>query len=778
MMARAAARLSTTVAACVALALLGTPLAAQVAPDGPALAPLTEPLAPLARADGSESTIRPVVAQAPRVTDATPTAPVGPGSEATVLADMVTLTGDRRLEASGGVVVWYQGTRLVAPRLIYDGAADRLLIEGPINLQRPGDRGTPSEAVLIADAAELDGELRAGLLRGARLVLNRELQLAAREVRVSDGPAGRITVLDRVAASSCRVCAGSPTPLWEIRARRITHDEATRRLTFERPQFRAFGVPLAAVPFTVSAPDPTVERMSGFLRPELRTTSNLGVGLKLPYFRTLGDSADLTLTPYLSFSRTATLAARYRRAFSNGALIWDGAITRDDIRNGTRGYTFGAANFDLPNGYSLAAQLQWASDRDYIDDYGISDADRLWSGVTLSRVQRDRLAIIDAGSYRTLRTGEDQDLLPTQVIDAVWIQRWAPPAPVGGQARLSWGVHGQRRPSSADVIGRDVARASLSADWQRSAVLGAGLLAKGALRLDADIWRISDDPTMDRLAHRAVPTLGLELRWPLSRTGAGGSDLLEPVVALAWSPHRAEDDDGVPNEDSLFPEIDEGNLYALDRLPGRDRTETGLRAAAGVGWTRITTGGTSLGLTAGRLWYRDDDGLPTDSVLGQRNGAARADWLVAATLQHPDGLTAVGRALLGDHGDVTSGEARLGWLRPDLQVSAGYAYAAPGIVQGDRLSQLGFDTGWQVRTGWWARATGRYNLDNQRAQRAALGVTYRNECITVEAAVNRRWDAPGGDDPETGFDLAIRLGGFGRDSDALPGTVARRSCMR
>lgn len=775
------ARIAPTIALLAAAATVTLPQGprAQSSAEGPALAPLSAPLAPLARADGSARPVRPRVAAAPPVSDATPPGPVAPGAEATVLADIITVDENRRLEASGGVVVWYQGARLVAQRLIYEGASDRLLIEGPIHLSRPADRGTPDEAVLVADAAELDAELRAGLLRGARLVLARELQLAAREVRVSEGPAGRVTVLENVAASSCRVCAGSPTPLWEIRARRITHDEASRRLIFERPQFRAFGVPLAYAPFTVTAPDPTVERMSGFLRPQVRTTSKLGFGVMLPYFQTLGDSADLTLTPYIAATRTLTLDTRYRQAFAGGALVWEGAVSRDDIRDGTRGYSFATATFALPDRYRLDAQLQWASDRDYLDDYGISDADRLWSGVTLSRVSRERLVILDAGTYRTLRENEDQDLLPTQVLGGIWVQRWTLPAPVGGQALLSWGVNGHRRPSSGDVIGRDVLRASLSADWQRSAILTGGAVVEGRARLDADTWRFSDDPTIDRLASRAVPTVGVTLRWPLQRAGAGGADILEPVVALAWSPGRDDEDEGdIPNEDSLFPEIDEGNIYALDRLPGRDRTETGLRGTVGLTWTRITPLGTSLSLTAARMWHRDDDGLPADSVLGTWNGESRADWLVAASVQRPAGFALSARALLGAGGEVTTGELRTGWLRPDAQVSAGYAYTAPGITGADRLSQARFDAGWQLREGWWARATGRYDLDARQPQRGALGVSYRNECVTVEAEIDRSWSNIGDNDPETGFNLSVSLGGFGRDADRRPGTVARRSCLR
>lgn len=771
--ARRLRRVAAAALLAAALALPGpAPLGAQ--PVGPALAPTAHPLSPLARADGTEATLVPEAAPAPRLTEATPDTPVDDsGSEATVLADLVTLTGDRRLEASGGVVVWYEGTRLTAPRVIYDGAADRLYIEGPIQLTRPGDRGTDREAVMVADAAELDGRLRAGLLRGARLVLARELQFAAAEIRVDDD--GRTTVLDRVVASACRVCAGSPTPIWEIRARRITHDRETHRLTFERPQFRVFGLPLAAVPVRLVAPDPTVERMSGFLRPTLRNTSSLGFGIKLPYFRTLGDSADLTLTPYIASSRTLTLEARYRQAFRGGALEWRGAVSRDDIREGeTRGYSLAAARFALPDGYRLGLQAQWASDRDYLDDYAISSADRLWSGATLDRVTPTTLTTLRAGAYRTLREDEDQDLLPTEVVDAAWSRRFET-TPLGGIATLDWSFHAHRRPSDTDILGRDVARLSFGGEWQRQAILGAGVLADLTARLDADAWWVRQDSSLEDAATRAVPTLAAGLRWPLIRGGAGGTtDILEPVIRLAWSAEH--DDDGIPAEDASFPELDEGSLYALDRIPGRDRAETGLRAALGLGWTRLMPNGDSFGLLAGRVVRAEDDPALEEAGLDTGLDGRRSDWLVAASFQQPEGLAAAGRALIDDDADLSRADLRLGLMRPGMQVAAGYAFVADPSEDESR-EQLVLDAGWQLAQGWWAEAGARYDLALDRPQRANLGLAWRNECITVEAALEREWDEPGGDPAETSFDLSVRLAGFGRVADA-PGTVARRSCMR
>ena len=110
---------------------------------------------------------------------------------------------------------------------------------------------------------------------------------------------GAIPRLANVVASTCQVCPAQPTPLWEIRAARVVHDSLERQIYFDRAQFRLAGVPIAYIP-RLRLPDPSVRRTSGLLTPQLRFSSELGPGLKLPYFLTLGRSADLTLTPYLA----------------------------------------------------------------------------------------------------------------------------------------------------------------------------------------------------------------------------------------------------------------------------------------------------------------------------------------------------------------------------------------------------------------------------------------------------------------------------------------------
>ncbi len=740
---------------------------------GPALAPTETPDSKQRLADGTE------VAHTPAVASRAPSVRLDPGpdgdrdgSPATLLADQVTLSADDRLTASGGVVIWYQGARLVASRVIYDRASGSAVIEGPIHLTQPDQRGTQNETILIADSAQLDPNLQDGILRGARLVLARELQLAAREMRREDG--GRLTTMENVVASSCQICASDPVPLWEIRARRITHDAQARMLHFDQPQLRAFGLPVASLPW-LSAPDPTVERMTGFLRPQFRTTSGLGFGIKLPYFVTLGDHADITLTPYVAASRTATLEMRYRQAFSNGVMELNGAVSRDDIEPGqTRAYLFGAARFELPRGYMLGLQLQMAKDRAYLLDYDITDADRLWSGITLDRVARDRMLTARIGNYESLRDDEPDDITPSIVADALWQRRWQPQR-LGGLASIEWSLHAHRRSSGQDILGRDMARGSVSLDWQRSEILPMGVVGKVETQLNADFYRINQDSRYDDWVARVDPVLAAELRWPFARHADGVTQIIEPVAQIVWSPERDPEDE-VPNEDSRLIEFDEGNLFSLDRFPGWDARESGFRANLGMGWTRIDPAGWSIGLTAGRVFRADAD--PAFAFTGPQ-GKKSSDWLLSANYQGSNGLAVVNRALFDDSFSISRNELRLGWLKPGLQLSAGYLWldSDPREDRLEDVSELTTTAGWQMADGWWATAETRYDFTADRAQKAELGLEYRNECITVEMSVERRFTSTDTLRADTSFDLGIRLGGFGKQQ-AGPGTVARRACLR
>lgn len=685
---------------------------------------------------------------------------------AMILADHMALSSDTRLTASGNVQIYYDGRQLSAQGLDYDRATDRLTLRGPIRLTDPSAEGS----VILADAAQLSGDLREGILEGARLVMARQLQLAADTITRREG---RWTDFEHVVTSSCRVCRLDPTPIWEIRAERITHDAETRRLHFTKPRLRAFGLPLLGLP-ALTLPDPTVTRAAGILAPSFRSNSTLGIGVELPWFQPIGDHHDLTITPLLTTENARSLGLAGRHAFRSGKLSWQGAVTRDNILPGeTRGYLFGAGSFALPRDYRLGLQVQASSDDDYLSDYDVSSADRLWSGITLDRVRRNKMVFASLGYFHSLRSDELNSTSPGWVGTLDWSRRFTPRL-LGGEASLGLSATGFRRSSSEDVIGRDMARVGLRADWRRNWLLPQGFLAAAEMGLAVDHYQVWDDPSYPDPITRIDPTAALELRWPLISHGSkGATHVLEPVMRLDLSRNELED---VPNEDSRLAEFDEGNLFAPSRFAGADLRETGLRLALGASWTRMDPAGWSLGLTAGRIWRGEN---PLAATAGELSAGRRSDWLLAAHYSNDDGFRLSNRALISDKLRIRRNETRIAWQNARTDLSAAYVWIRADEIESrdTDLSEFLLDSTVTLGRGWTGGLEMRYDLSAHSAEKIGASLGYANECVSLDLSLSRERSSSSTVSYENNVNLSVRLTGFGSSAGQSAAATPSR-CLR
>lgn len=687
---------------------------------------------------------------------------VAAAETASLIADRITIDAEQKLVAEGNVEVLYRGARLRASRVSYDRTGERLAIDGPIALN------DGEGAIVVADAADLSADLRDGILRSARVVLDQQLQLAAAEVnRVQ----GRYTRLSRTVASSCRVCADAPTPLWEIRARRVVHDQEERQIYFESAQLRFGGVPVFWLPY-LRMPDPTLDRASGFLMPQLTSNSALGVGLQVPYFIRMGDHRDLTLIPQVTTKDVYSLGFRYRQAFRRGEIAFVGALSHDNIIPGRRGWLTAAGRFDLPRGFTLEFDAETVSDRAYLTDYGLSDQDRLDSRIEISRTRRDEHISARLVHFHSIREGEVNAFLPSIVADLRIERRFDMPG-IGGVAGIALVGHARYRSSSLDVLGRDVARAGLRADWSRNWVLPAGVLGSLSAEVTGDLYRIGQDSGYRGHVRRVTPAVAAELRWPLLRDAGGGvTHMLEPVAQLAWS--RRHPQDQLPNEDSLLLEFDEGNLFSFNRYPGADRREGGARLNLGLGWTRIAPTGWTLGVMAGRILRARDEGQFTRA---SGLGGKRSDWLAAVQVQGRDGLGLLGRAVFDDDLTLARGEVRLRLDRADYGFSSGWVWARADLAE-DRLtdtSEWVVDARYRLSQSWTAMVAARHDFTAEQTTAAALGLQFANECLRLDLSLSRRFTSSTSVRPSTDFGLSVDLVGFGGSGAAGP---AGRTCRR
>ncbi len=706
---------------------------------------LCSPAVSLAQADGPRPTAGPQAAQQDQ--------------PALLVADRVFITADRKLVAEGNVEAFQGDVRLTADRIVYDRETGALTLEGPIRIDQGG------RATVLADGAQLDSGLQNGLLTGARMVFDQQVQIASVQATRAGG---RYTQFSKVAATSCHVCTDGRPPLWQIRARKVVHDQVERQLYFEGAQFRVLDVPIFYFP-TLRLPDPTLDRATGFLVPSVRTTSQLGTGVQVPYFFKLGDHRDLTLTPYLS-PKTTTLGYRYRQAFKNGRLQFEGAYTRDDVQpDQDRGYFFANGWFSLANDFRLTFDVQTASDDAYLVDYGLPDYDRLRSEVALERIKRDTAFRTSFIYFKTLRESEQQDEIPSRIFDLNYEKRFFPGG-LGGEMRLGFVAHSHTRTSDADITGRDVARATVDAEWLRSWILASGLRADVQLGASMDTFDIRDDSAYPDQITRSTPRAALTLRYPMTRhEQSGATQFLEPIAQIGWT-HVSDSD--VPDDESTFQEFDQGNLLSLSRFPAEDRREDGTTAVFGLNWARYAPGGWQALATIGQVFRADAD--PGFTLTSGLQGTT-SDLLLAGQIKTAKGLTLAGRGLLDSDFSFTKAELRGAWSNDTSGLSGSYVWQKPDPAENldEEISEIRLTGRHRIDQNWQTSALARYDLAETEPLRLGLGVTYENECVQVNMTVSRRYTSTSSIEPSTEFGFTVALTGYSVESG---GKKYKRKC--
>ncbi|WP_347833712.1 LPS assembly protein LptD [uncultured Planktomarina sp.] len=671
-----------------------------------------------------------------------------------LIADRIEILPNGTLRASGSVTVWHGEVQITARDITYASSEGQLSLSGPIKLQ------DGSGTVILADQADLSPDLSAGIITSARIILSQQVQIAAAQIsRVN----ATYSEASHVSATSCFVCNGQ-TPLWQIRAKRIVHDSAEKQIYFDQAQLRLMDVPVFFFPY-LRLPDPSLKRATGFLVPELTTSTTLGTAIRTPYFIKLGAHRDITLSPMVS-SRTNTLGLRYRHAYRTGIIELEGAYSRDTLLAGQdRGYLFGTANFALDTGYALTGQLQSTSDPAYLFEYDVKEIDRLENKITLERSQSDRNIELRFSNYHSLRDSESNATQPTLVTEAI-VQQRGYPGGLGGVLDLEASLLTSYRSSTSpvdgpdsgdEVDGYDTLRLSSLAKYRRDWVLPKGLVVDFATELEASQYVVRQHQNIAPVNTRISGSGALGLRWPLAQRFASGAlQRLEPRVQLAGV---VSNSDPIPNQDSTQVEFDEGNLFRFNRAPGFDLIETGTRVNIGL------TGGidypnqTKIGWEIGRI-YRTDSANSFTKTSGL--GGHVSDWLLATHIKTPLGIELVARSLLKDFGQLTKSEIRASWRTDKHRLHATYAGLTADEAENRdvALSSLALKWNYQFLPDWLSTSEFQFDTSIGEPSKFKFGLEYANECVVVDFSASRRFATSSTLTDKTEFGLSVELAGF------------------
>lgn len=705
-------------------------------------------------------------------------------------------TGDDGLNAAGDREIDFESDVLG-----YDSDSDLVTASGNVVL-RSGDRSLRADSVswnrrtgvilaegrvrfvdengnqLFSERVELTNEFEAGAMENLLLALRQGGRLAAnRGLRESDGT----IALEQAAYSGCAVITseGCPKdPSWRITAERVVYDPDEQRVRFTGAYLELFGARILPLPGLAVRTDGGA--VSGVLVPDLRFSESNGVEVSGSYYIRLADNKDLTLTGFVYTEAPPMLAGQWRHLTEKGAYQITGYATKSRrISDFTglettgdsdfRGYVFANGRFQLSPEWSVTGSIRRASDRTFLRRYDISRDDRLRSTVNLERISDSTYFSLAGWATQTLRLNQPQGEVPVALPVMDFRKRLEDPL-LGGKLELQANTLAIMRD-----VGQDTQRAFARAQWELATVTGMGQVVTLTGMVRGDIYHSDENFLTDTALYRGNPgweargvALGaVDVQWPLVGQLFGGEQVLTPRVQLVATPPIKNL--AIPNEDARAIDLEDSNLFALNRFPGYDRIEDGARVTYGFDW-QLRMPDWELKSTLGQSYRLDEDAdiLPDGTGLSERFsdfvGRTEVRYRNFVKFTHRFRLDKDNFSVRRNEIDATVGSRRtyaeLGYVRLNRDIIAVEDLQDREELRG--AVRVAFANYWSVF------GSGVFNLTNREEDptlssdgfepiRTRLGVAYSDDCLEMGVTWRRDYvtsgDARRGDTFQLFFSL-------------------------
>ncbi|QIG54996.1 LPS-assembly protein LptD [Altererythrobacter sp. BO-6] len=647
------------------------------------------------------------------------------------------------ITASGDVLLSSEDQSVRADNVRWDRRSGTIYANGHVRLVDESGNQLYTESVELTETFETGAmaELLVALRAGGRL--------AAQAGERGDG--GDVVLRD-AAYTACPVTTADgcdKTPSWRITARRIVFDPAENRVSFDGAMLELFGARILPMPGLAFRTDGRA--ISGFLVPDLRVSESNGVEVSGSYYWRLADNKDLTAGTYLYTKAAPMFSAEWRHLTDKGAYqitgygthsrriatFTDAPTTERDLR----GYLFANGRFQLSPEWSITGSVRLASDRTFLRRYDISRDDRLRSTFNLERIDDQSYFSLAGWATQTLRLEAPQGQVPMALPVIDYRHRLADPL-IGGTVELQANTLSLTRQD-----GQDTQRAFASARWDLRRLTGLGQVVTLTGLARGDVYHSDENGFTATEIYRgnsgwqsrAIAVGAIDVEWPFVGEAFGGTQVFKPRVQLVASPSIRNLQ--VPNEDARAIDLEDSNLFALNRFPGYDRIEDGVRLTYGLDW-ELQRPGWRVKSTIGQS-YRFDTArtiLPDGTGLSERVsdfvGRTEMRFRDTVKLTHRFRLDKDNFQIRRNEFDATVGNERtyveVGYLRLNRDIAN-----IEDLQDREELRaslRVAFARYWSVFGSGVVNLTDRnedptFSSDGFEPIRTRLGVAYRDECL-------------------------------------------------
>ncbi len=185
---------------------------------------------------------------------------------------------------------------------------------------------------------------------------------------------------------------------WSIQAKEIIHDKNKKEIIYNNALLKIYDIPVLYFP-KFFHPDPTVNRRSGFLTPQINNSNILGNSYSVPYYSVLSESKDFTFTPFIfennlqMFQNEFRQINKYSKLYTNFGFVNNYKTTSENKKNSI---------FNLFAEYELNLNFEKFSSSNLL--------------VSLERVTKDTfLKIFDTHIQNSILKPEDYDNLKNEI---------------------------------------------------------------------------------------------------------------------------------------------------------------------------------------------------------------------------------------------------------------------------------------------------------------------------------------------------------------------------
>ena len=701
---------------------------------------------------------------------------------------------NNRVAAVGNVQIYYGGSTLEANRVVYDQKTKRLHAEGNVRLTEEDGKVTYGEIMDLSD------DYRDGFVDSLRLDAPDQTRMAASRAERSSGNFTVFHNGVYTACAPCKDDPKKP-PLWQVKAARIIHDQTEKMIYFEDARIEFFGRPLAWLPY-FSAPDPTVKRKTGFLMPSISTSSVYGGAIEVPYYWALAPDYDATFAPMITTKQGPLLQGEFRQRLINGAYsIRAAGIYQLDkdyfIRSDgstTPGYRDFRGSLESSGLFALNNKWVWGwdgvllSDKTFFQDYNprlsrYRTTDPFQNPYTEAISQafltgKGNRSYFEARSiyYFGFSEANSQNQIP--VIHPVIDYNYTFDRPILGgelgyrlnftsltrqdanfdaitQSALNNGSCTQTADpaikTTANCLLRGVpgtyTRFSAETHWRRRVTdqFGQVFTPFASVRVDAGSMQIKNQPgvanyieTGDDNLVRAMPTVGLEYRYPFINIQSWGTQTIEPIAQVIIRPNEQQIGRW-PTEDAQSLVFDDSNLFRVDKFSGWDRVEGGSRANYGMQYTAQVNQGGFVNVLFGQsynLFGQNSFALGGTTNTGLDSGldTTRSDYVARVSYQPNSTYMFTSRFRFNnDSFEVqrTELEGRVNFDRWSGALLYGNYAAQPELGFLDRRQGI-LGTG-QVKldANWVLLGSARYDINAGKFDQTRVGVGYVDDCLIL-----------------------------------------------